>query len=68
MEEPKKVIRAQYLGSCQVNKATGMDVLNDAIEQLSSAGQDSWVSVSIAVAPSMISISQSGVSVDILYL
>lgn len=60
MEEPKKVLRAQYLGSCQVNKATGMDVLNDAIEQLSNSPQDTWIPVSIAVAPSMISISQQG--------
>lgn len=61
MEEPKKVLRAQYLGSCQVNKATGMDTLNEAIDQLSSTPQDTWIPVSIAVAPSMISISQQGV-------
>ncbi|KAK6637371.1 hypothetical protein RUM44_007787 [Polyplax serrata] len=60
MEEPKKILKAQYLGSCQVNKATGMDVLNDAIDQLSRTPQDSWINVSIAVAPSMISISPCG--------
>lgn len=61
MEEPKKILRAQYLGSCQVNKATGMDVLNDAIDQLTNSTQDNWLAVSIAVAPSMISIYEQGV-------
>ncbi|XP_065158070.1 protein Fe65 homolog [Atheta coriaria] len=59
MEEPKKVLRAQYLGSLQVNQATGMEVLNDAIERLvSSVPQEQWQSVNVAVAPSMISIQQ----------
>lgn len=34
MEEPKKVLRAQYLGSMQVSQATGMEVLNDAIDHI----------------------------------
>lgn len=62
MEEPKKVLRAQYLGSCQVSRAAGMDVLNEAIQQLSAAPPETWQSVSISVAPSMISISQPTVS------
>ncbi|GFG29315.1 hypothetical protein Cfor_01214, partial [Coptotermes formosanus] len=57
MEEPKKVLRAQYLGSTQVSRATGMDILNDAIDRLvSTVPTDKWRSVSVAVAPSMISI------------
>jgi amyloid beta (A4) precursor protein-binding family B protein 2 (Fe65-like) len=57
MEEPKKVLRAQYLGCTQVSRATGMDILNDAIDRLvSTAPTDKWRPVSVAVAPSMISI------------
>jgi amyloid beta (A4) precursor protein-binding family B protein 2 (Fe65-like) len=57
MEEPKKVLRAQYLGSTQVSRATGMDILNDAIDRLvSTLPTDKWRAVNVAVAPSMISI------------
>jgi amyloid beta (A4) precursor protein-binding family B protein 2 (Fe65-like) len=57
MEEPKKVLRAQYLGSTQVSRATGMDILNDAIDRLiSTVPTNKWHSVNVAVAPSMISI------------
>jgi amyloid beta (A4) precursor protein-binding family B protein 2 (Fe65-like) len=57
MEEPKKVLRAQYLGSTQVSRATGMDILNDAVDRLvSTLPTDKWRSVNVAVAPSMISI------------
>lgn len=63
MEEPKKVLRAEYLGSLQVSRATGMDVLNDAIDQLvTTVPQDQWRSVNVAVAPSMITIVQADVS------
>ena len=57
MEEPKKVLRAQYLGSMQVTQATGMEVLNDAIEQVvGNTPINQWRNVNVAVAPSMISI------------
>ncbi|XP_054260441.1 protein Fe65 homolog isoform X2 [Macrosteles quadrilineatus] len=57
MEEPKKVLRADYLGSLQVARASGMDVLNDAIEQLvNTVPVDQWRPVSVSVAPSMITI------------
>lgn len=63
MEEPKKVLRAEYLGSLQVARATGMDVLNDAIDQLvATVPQDQWQPVNVAVAPSMITIVQADVS------
>ncbi|XP_058796872.1 protein Fe65 homolog [Phymastichus coffea] len=57
MEEPKKVLRAQYLGSMQVSQATGMEVLNDAIDQLiGNVPINQWRNVNVAIAPSMISI------------
>jgi amyloid beta (A4) precursor protein-binding family B protein 2 (Fe65-like) len=34
MDEPRKVLKAYYLGSKLVNKPTGMDTLNAAIEAL----------------------------------
>ncbi|XP_065207171.1 protein Fe65 homolog isoform X2 [Planococcus citri] len=58
MEEPKKVLKALYLGSLQVNKASGMDVLNDAIDCLvNKKPQNEWEPVNVAVAPSTITIS-----------
>lgn len=63
MEEPRKVLRAEYLGQTQVARATGMDVLNDAIDHLvSSVPHDQWQPVTVAVAPSMITILQPDVS------
>lgn len=63
MEEPKKVLRAQYLGYTQVQHATGMNVLNDAIDQLIAATpREQWQAVNVAIAPSMISILQPNVS------
>ncbi|KAJ8680141.1 hypothetical protein QAD02_015928 [Eretmocerus hayati] len=57
MEEPKKILRAQYLGSMQVSQATGMEILNDAIEQLvQNTPINQWRNVNVAIAPSMISI------------
>ncbi|XP_043271805.1 protein Fe65 homolog isoform X2 [Venturia canescens] len=57
MEEPKKVLRAQYLGSMQVTAATGMEVLNDAIDHtVTNTPLNQWRNVNVAVAPSMISI------------
>ncbi|KAG5881121.1 hypothetical protein JTB14_032296 [Gonioctena quinquepunctata] len=57
MEEPKKVLRAQYLGSTQVSSATGMDTLNESIDRLvASVPVEQWQQVNISIAPSMISI------------
>lgn len=62
MEEPKKVLKAQYLGSIEVNQPTGMEVLNLAIENsLCEQKQEQWENVNVAVAPSMISINSSEV-------
>lgn len=60
MEEPKKVLVAQYLGNTEVSKASGIDVLNDAIDQLmNTVPKSQWRTVNIAVAPSMITITSS---------
>lgn len=65
MEEPKKVLKAQYVGSAEVLQPTGMDVLNGAIDQLlETVPVEQYENVSVSVAPSMISI--VGVSVTIL--
>lgn len=65
MEEPKKVIKALYLGSVQVNRASGMDVLNDAIDRLAGEKpQNEWEPVNVAVAPSTITISDLEVNED----
>lgn len=67
MEEPKKILRAHYLGSTQVINATGMDTLNDSIDRLvASAPQDQWQSVNISIAPSMITIHHPNVSIILL--
>jgi hypothetical protein len=34
MEEPKKSIKCKYLGNIVVNKPSGMDILNEAIEKI----------------------------------
>ncbi len=58
MEEPKKVIKALYLGSVQVIRASGMDVLNDAVSRLvTEKPQNEWEPVNVAVAPSTITVS-----------
>lgn len=64
MEEPKKVLRAAYLGSTEVSQATGMEILNDAIDLMSATvPREAWAPVSVQVAPSMISILQQSVSI-----
>ncbi|XP_013144889.1 PREDICTED: uncharacterized protein LOC106108300 isoform X2 [Papilio polytes] len=61
MEEPRKTVRARYLGSAEVPRATGMDVLNDALQRLAAARAPSaWRPVAVAVAPSMITITEEG--------
>lgn len=62
MEEPKKVLKAQYLGSTEVSQPTGMEILNAAIETtLNDTKLEQWENVNVAVAPSMISINSSEV-------
>lgn len=48
MEEPKKILRAQYLGSMQVSRPGGMDILNEAIDTLvSTVPSHQWQHVNI---------------------
>lgn len=61
MEEPKKVLKAQYLGSQEVINATGIEALNAAIDSvMQDTTPELWVNVNVSVAPSMISIHTSG--------
>lgn len=67
MEEPKKILKAQYLGATEVQQPTGMEILNTAIETaLRDSNAEQWENVNVAVAPSMISIHSSDVSVAYL--
>lgn len=69
MEEPKKVLKAQYLGSTEVQQPTGMEILNTAIENaLRDKIPEEWESVNVAVAPSMISIHSSNVRISTIHL
>jgi amyloid beta (A4) precursor protein-binding family B protein 2 (Fe65-like) len=62
MEEPKKVLKAQYIGSVEVPHATGMDTLNDAIDKVTAtAAPSAWENVNVSVAPSMISVNVANV-------
>lgn len=63
MEEPKKVLRAQYLGSLEVQQAVGMNIINDAIEKLSTElPPENWQNVNVSISPSVIAIRPTGVS------
>ena len=57
MEEPRKVLKAKYVGSLQVSRPSGMDVLNDAIDQMvNQVAADQWRDVNVAIAPSVVTI------------
>ena len=58
MEEPRKVIQAWFLGTMEVNRPCGIDVIHNAIDHmLDSVPRAQWQTVSVAVAPSTITIS-----------
>ncbi|EFX77134.1 hypothetical protein DAPPUDRAFT_198588 [Daphnia pulex] len=60
MEEPRKVLKAQYIGSLQVRRPSGMETLNDAIDQMASqVPADQWRDVNVAVAPSVVTITDA---------
>jgi len=62
MEEPKKILKAQYLGSQEVVNATGIEILNAAIDNVMIEPKpELWENVNVSVAPSMISIHSTGV-------
>lgn len=58
MEEPRKVMQAWFLGTMEVNKPCGIDVIHNAIDHmLDTVPRAQWQTVSVAVAPSTITIS-----------
>ena len=58
MEEPRKVMRALYLGTMQVDKPCGMDVINHSIDSMmDTIPRGQWKAVSVAVAPSTVTVS-----------
>eukprot|EP00095_Tigriopus_kingsejongensis_P004807 snap_masked-scaffold182_size278544-processed-gene-1.6 protein:Tk04807 transcript:snap_masked-scaffold182_size278544-processed-gene-1.6-mRNA-1 annotation:"amyloid beta a4 precursor protein-binding family b member 2-like isoform x3" len=60
MEEPRKLMKAHLLGYAQVNKPCGIDVIHSAINQmLDTTPRSEWKAVSVAVAPSTVTISFS---------
>lgn len=59
MEEPKKVMRVQYVGLLQVERPSGMEVLNSAIDRVVEANPPPWRNVSVAVAPSTVTITNT---------
>ncbi|KAL5286020.1 APBB2 family protein [Megaselia abdita] len=61
MEEPKKVLKARYLGSREVDRPTGMETINDAIDKIiADSKPEDFEDVNVAVAPSMISVLSTG--------
>lgn len=69
MEEPRKMIRCHYLGSCQVVRPTGVDVLNQAMDKLlNTVPRDNWLLVAVSIAPSTITIADNSVRSIILGL
>ena len=57
MEEPRKVLKAMFLGYIQVSKPCGVDVINEAIDNLANrTPMDQWKMVSVMVAPSTVTI------------
>lgn len=60
MEEPKKVLKALYVGAIEVSQPTGMEVLNEAIDKIVTTNPiENWENVNVSVAPSMISVNSS---------
>lgn len=60
-EEPKKVIRCHFLGVTQVPRATGIQILNEAVDRLvSQVRAERWILSDVAIAPSTITISEVG--------
>lgn len=54
-------IECTYIGSCEVSQAMGMEILNEAVDRLSTVSHR-WLNVNIDVATSNIKISDTTVS------
>jgi len=58
MEEPRKMMKAWYLGNLQVSQPSGMETVNAAIKELmDTVPQSEWKTASVSVAPSTVQIS-----------
>lgn len=61
MEEPRKVIRCHYLGSHEVIRNTGMDIVNEVVDLMYyRVPPEKWTFVNVAIAPSTITITEHG--------
>ncbi|OZC06940.1 phosphotyrosine interaction domain protein [Onchocerca flexuosa] len=59
IEEPKKTIRCHFLGVTQVPRATGIEILNEAVDRLvSQVRPDRWILANVSIAPSTIIITE----------
>ncbi|VDN54827.1 unnamed protein product [Dracunculus medinensis] len=59
IEEPKKTIRCHFLGVTQVPRATGIEILNEAVDRLlSQVRPDRWILADVSIAPSTITITE----------
>ncbi|CAI2347431.1 unnamed protein product [Caenorhabditis sp. 36 PRJEB53466] len=57
IDEPRKVIRCHFLGVTQVPKATGIEILNEAVDRLvSQVRPERWILADVSIAPSTIAI------------
>ncbi|CAB3401464.1 unnamed protein product [Caenorhabditis bovis] len=57
IDEPRKVIRCHFLGVTQVPKATGIEILNEAVDRLvSQVRPERWILADVSIAPSTINI------------
>uniref|UniRef100_A0AC35FHA2 Uncharacterized protein n=1 Tax=Panagrolaimus sp. PS1159 TaxID=55785 RepID=A0AC35FHA2_9BILA len=61
IDEPKKIIRCHFLGVTQVPRATGIDILNEAVDRLvSQVRPERWILSDVSIAPSTITINEVG--------
>ncbi|KAL8598782.1 hypothetical protein ACOMHN_033345 [Nucella lapillus] len=61
MEEPRKVMRCHYLGSQEVLRPTGTDMINESIDWMyNHQPPEKWTFVNVAIAPSTITITEHG--------
>uniref|UniRef100_A0A7E4VDR7 PID domain-containing protein n=1 Tax=Panagrellus redivivus TaxID=6233 RepID=A0A7E4VDR7_PANRE len=61
IDEPKKIIRCHFLGVTQVPRATGIDILNEAVDRLvSQVRPERWILADVSIAPSTITINEVG--------
>lgn len=57
MEEPKKILKALYVGCKEVSRPNGMEIINEAIYSvIAQKRTEDWENVNVAIAPSMITV------------